>query len=94
MFYLPHPDKVKTRNETILIGFKDVMFSENIYAWFEYEQYPVLSNRIEDLCLPENFRFEFMEQEGAYEIYEYNKDIGEYLYAGRLYTPKEQPLKL
>jgi hypothetical protein len=85
---------IKPKNETILIAWKGVLFSENVYAWFEFDQPPVISDKLEDLCLPEDFHFEktIDDEEGFYMINAYDEDSKEYLYAGRLFTPKGKPL--
>jgi len=81
-----------TKNETVLIEWNDTLFSENLYAFFEYGMIPVLSDKIEDVLLPEDYTFNKLEG-GAYEIFEYNKDCDDYLYVGRLFTPKDKPLE-
>lgn len=81
-----------TKNETILIQWEDTIFSENIYAWFEYGHYAVLSDKLEDLMLPQGYSFNHL-GDGVYEIFEYNKDCDEDLYCGRLFTPKGNPLE-
>jgi hypothetical protein len=77
----------ETRNETILIEWKDCLFSENIYAWFDYGMIPVFSDKMEDLMLPED-RITQPHADGGYEVFAYSNDAEEYLYTGRLYTPK------
>jgi hypothetical protein len=85
----------KTENETILIQWKKCTFSENIYAWFESDLQPVFSNKMEDLMLPEDRitqpnRFSNGDlNQNVYEIFGWRDDVKEYLYAGRLYTPKD-----
>ena len=81
-----------TKNETILIEWNDTLFSENIFAWFESGMVPVFSNNIEDLILPEDFTFE-AHASGSYEIFAYDAECEEYLYTGRLFTPKGKPLE-
>jgi hypothetical protein len=80
-----------TKNETILIDWNNILFSENIFAWFEYGMYPVLSQNLEDLMLPDDYTFE-LHASGAYEIFAYDAECEEYLYTGRLFTPKDKPL--
>lgn len=72
----------KPLNETILTIWKNCVFSENIFAWFEYGQLPVFSDKIEDLMLPEGHHLVKHEEPQIYEVYQ------ELLYVGRLYVPK------
>jgi hypothetical protein len=84
----------QTQNETILTLYKDCIFSENIFAWFEAGLQPVFSNKIEDLMLPENRVIQqnhFSDgtpNEGAYEIFGWDNVANQHLYTGRLYAPK------
>jgi len=84
----------QTQNETILTLYKDCIFSENIFAWFEAGLQPVFSNKLEDLMLSDdyviqqNYFSDGTPNEGAYEIYSWNSKVGQHLYAGRLYAPK------
>jgi hypothetical protein len=77
----------KTLNETIMIQWNGVLFSENIYAYFKYEQAPVLSNNIDDLMLSDNYVMRKHES-GSYEIFDWDEDAEEHLYSGRLFAPK------
>ena len=79
--------KVKNENETIMIEWNDCLFSENIYAYFEYGMSPVFSNCIDDLCMPEN-RVIQPHESGAYEVFGWDDEAGEHLYTGRLFIPK------
>jgi hypothetical protein len=81
-----------TKNETILVEWNDTLFSENIFAWFESGMIPVFSDKLEDLLLPEDFTFE-EHPSGSYEIFAYDPECEEYLYTGRLFTPKGKPLE-
>ena len=80
-----------TKNETILIQWDECLFSENVFAWFEGGMVPVFSDKMEDLMLPEDFTFE-EHTSGSYEIFAYDTESEEYLYTGRLFTPKGKPL--
>ena len=77
----------KTKNETIMIEWNECLFSENIYAYFEYGMTPVFSNRLEDLMLSDNYVTQPHES-GAYELFDWDEDAEEHLYAGRLFVPK------
>jgi hypothetical protein len=77
----------ETRNETMLIEWKDCLFSENIFAWFDYGMIPVFSDKLEDLMLPED-RIIQKHSEGGYELFTYSEKAGDYLYTGRLYVPE------
>ena len=74
--------------------YKNCIFSENIFAWFEGGLQPVFSNKIEDLMLPENrviqqnHLSDGTPNEGAYEIFGWDSVINQHLYTGRLYAPK------
>jgi hypothetical protein len=81
-----------TKNETILIEWDNTLFSENIFAWFEFGMIPVFSDKLEDLMLPEDRTFE-LHDSGSYEIFAYDSDSEEYLYTGRLFTPKDKSLE-
>ena len=87
----------ETRNETILIEWKNCLFSENIYAWFDYGMIPVFSDKMEDLMLPENRVIQQNHfangdaNENVYEIFAWNDSAYQHLYVGRLYTPKNSP---
>jgi hypothetical protein len=81
----------KTKNETILIEWNSCLFSENIYAWFDYGMIPVFSDKMEDLMLPEDYVLE-PHAEGGYELFSYNREAAEYIYTGRLYAPKSVKL--
>lgn len=76
-----------TKNETILIERDNCLFSENIYAWFDYGMIPVFSNKMEDLMLPEDYVLQ-PHADGGYELFTFNKDAEDYLYTGRLFAPK------
>ena len=78
-------------NETILINWRDCLFSENIYAYFEFNCDPAFSDKIEDVLLPEDYQHNKV-LDGLYEIFEYDENCEEYIYAGRLYVPKNKPL--
>jgi hypothetical protein len=84
----------KTENETMMTIWKNCIFSENIYAWFESDLQPVFSDKMEDLMLPEDRviqpnRFANGDlNQNVYEVFTYRDSVGEYLYTGRLYTPK------
>ena len=80
-----------TKNETILIEWNECLFSEHVYAWFEYGMTPVFASRLEDLMLPEDFTFN-EHPSGSYEIFAYDPECEEYLYTGKLFTPKGKPL--
>lgn len=80
-----------TKNETILIQWDECLFSENVFAWFEYGMVPVFSDKLEDLMLPEDFTFN-EHPSGSYEIFAYDSECEEYLYTGKLFTPKGKPL--
>ena len=75
------------QNETILIERNNCLFSENIYAWFDYGMIPVFSNKMEDLMLPEDYVLQ-PHADGGYELFTFNKDAEDYLYTGRLFAPK------
>jgi len=75
------------QNETILIERNNCLFSENIYAWFDYGMIPVFSNKMEDLMLPEDYVLQ-PHKDGGYELFAYSTDAEEYLYTGRLHAPK------
>jgi hypothetical protein len=75
------------KNETILINYNGVTFSENVFAFFEFGEDPIISNCLEDLCLPEDYVEECVNEH--YEIFAYNADAEEYLYTGRLYKAKK-----
>lgn len=77
----------RTKNENLLIHYKDCLFSENIYAWFDYGMTPVFSNKMEDLMLPENYVLQH-HSENHYELFAWNEDAGEHLYTGALFAPK------
>ena len=77
----------KTLNETIMIQWNGVLFSENIYAYFRYQQAPVLSNDIDDLMLSNNYVMQ-PHPSGSYEIFEWDNICQMHLYAGRLFAPK------
>jgi hypothetical protein len=77
----------KTQNETIMIQWNECLFSENIYAYFEYGMVPVFSNRMEDLMLPDDYVLEKHES-GSYELFSWDEGAEEYLYSGRLFAPK------
>ena len=81
----------KTKNETIMIEWNECLFSENIYAYFEYGMVPVFSNKKEDLCLPDNYVIQPHES-GSYEVFGWDEDAGEHLYLGRLFSPKNAPM--
>jgi hypothetical protein len=81
-----------TKNETILIEWNETLFSENIFAWFESGMVPVFSNNLEDLMLPDDYVLEKHES-GSYELFAHDSDCDEYLYVGRLFTPKGKPLE-
>jgi hypothetical protein len=81
-----------TKNETILIEWDNTLFSENVFAWFESGMVPVFSDKLEDLMLPEDYTFE-EHSSGSYEIFGYDPECEEYLYTGRLFTPKGKPLE-
>ena len=87
----------ETRNETILIQWRKCIFSENIFAWFECGMNPVFSDKMEDLMLSDNYVVQQncfscgTPNENVYEIYFWDEKVGEHLYAGRLYTPKNSP---
>jgi len=76
-----------TKNETILIQWNETLFSENIFAWFESDMIPVFSNNLEDLMLPDDYVLE-KHHNGSYELFAYDSLCEEYLYTGRLFTPK------
>jgi hypothetical protein len=80
-----------TKNETILIDWDGVMFSENVFAYFEHGLCGVISDKIEDVLLPEDYVYNLLE-EGVYEIFGFDQEAEEYLYTGRLYTAKGKPL--
>lgn len=77
----------KAKNETIMIERNECLFSENIYAFFEYGMIPVFSNKIDDLMLPEN-RVIQPHESGSYEVFGWDEDAEEHLYVGRLFVPK------
>jgi hypothetical protein len=77
----------ETRNETMMTCWKDCIFSENIYAWFEYGLQPVFSNKMEDLMLPKDYVLQAGE-EGEYKLFGWSDEAGEHLYTGRLFAPK------
>jgi hypothetical protein len=79
--------ETKSKNETIMIQWNGVLFSENIYAYFKYHQAPVLSNNIDDLMLSDNYVIQKHES-GSYEIFEWDSICQMHLYAGRLFAPK------
>ena len=81
-----------TKNETILIDWDGVMFSENVFAYFEHGCHGVISNNIEDVLLPQDYTYNKLE-EGVYEIFSYDDGAEEYLYSGRLFTAKGKPLE-
>jgi hypothetical protein len=77
----------KTKNETIMIEWSNCLFSENIYAYFQYGMLPVFSNSIDDLMLSDNYVMQKHES-GSYEIFDWDEDAEEHLYSGRLFAPK------
>jgi len=77
----------KTLNETIMIEWNNCLFSENIYAYFQYGMLPVFSNSIDDLMLSDNYVMQKHES-GSYEIFDWDEEAGEHLYSGRLFAPK------
>ena len=81
----------RTKNENLLIQYKDCLFSENIYAWFDYGMTPVFSNKIEDLMLPENYVLQH-HSENRYEVFAWNEVAEDHLYVGALFAPKEVKL--
>jgi hypothetical protein len=78
-------------NETIMIEWAETIFSENIYAFFYSGMMPVFASKLEDLMMPEDYMFE-LHDSGSYEIFEYDPECEEYLYCGRLFTPKDKPM--
>lgn len=80
-------ETTKNKNETILINWNGVLFSENIYAYFKCEQAPVLSNSMDDLMLSDNYVIQ-PHPSGSYEVFEWDSVCEEHLYAGRLFAPK------
>ena len=82
-----------TKNETILIQWDECLFSEHVYAWFEYGMTPVFASRLEDLMLPDDYVVQTNESSGSYEVFGWDEDASEHLYTGRLFTPKGKPLE-
>jgi hypothetical protein len=78
----------RTQNENLLIQYKDCLFSENIYAWFDYGMTPVFSNKLEDLLLPEDYVLQH-HSENRYELFAWNDNASEHIYTGVLFAPKE-----
>jgi len=84
----------ETRNETILIQWKKCLFSENIFAFFENDMYPVFSNKMEDLMLPDDYVIQQNHfangdvNENVYEVFGWSDVAQEHLYTGRLFAPK------
>ena len=76
------------KNNTILIEWKGILFSENIFAYFKYDVPAVFSNRIEDLLLSDNYVIQKHESSGSYEIFEWDEECRQHLYTGRLFAPK------
>jgi hypothetical protein len=77
----------RTQNENLLIQYKNSLFSENIYAWFDYGMIPVFSNKLEDLMLPEDYVLQH-HSENRYEVFAWNQNAGEHIYTGALFAPK------
>jgi hypothetical protein len=76
------------KNETILINYNGVTFSENVFAFFTFGEDPIISNCLEDLCLPEDYVEQYVD--GHYEIFGFNEDAQQHLYTGRLYKAKKK----
>ena len=70
-----------------MIEWSNCLFSENIYAYFQYGMLPVFSNSIDDLMLSDNYVMQKHES-GSYEIFDWDEDAEEHLYSGRLFAPK------
>jgi hypothetical protein len=81
--------------DTIMIQWKNTLFSENLYAWFDCEDgmVPVFATTLHDCMLPENLVIQRHKSGESYEIFAWDNIAQEHLYRGRLFIPsKATPL--
>ena len=81
--------------DTIMIQWKNTIFSENLYAWFDCEDgmVPVFATTLHDCMLPDNRVIQRHKSGECYEIFGWDNIAQEHLYRGRLFIPsKATPL--